>query len=43
MAVEYLLSRLDNTNSYTKFSFLEVYNENVRDLLDRSLLNPKNL
>ena len=42
MAVEYLLANLDMRRTTIKFSFLEIYNETVRDLLNPSLGN-KNL
>ncbi|EAR95230.2 kinesin motor catalytic domain protein (macronuclear) [Tetrahymena thermophila SB210] len=34
IAIEYLLQNLDLKNTTLKFSFLEIYNENVRDLLN---------
>lgn len=44
MAVEYLLSNLEMRRTTMKFSFLEIYNETVRDLLNPSVLgNNKNL
>jgi len=38
MAVEYLLGNLEMRRTTIKFSFLEIYNETVRDLLNPSLV-----
>lgn len=34
MAIEYILNNIDSKNTKLKFSYLEIYNENVRDLLN---------
>ncbi|EGR32522.1 kinesin family protein, putative, partial [Ichthyophthirius multifiliis] len=34
MAIEHVLNNIDMTNTKLKFSYLEIYNENVRDLLN---------
>lgn len=43
MAVEYLLANLEMRRTTIKFSFLEIYNETVRDLLNPSIPGNKNL
>jgi len=42
MAVEYLLANLEMRRTTIKFSFLEIYNETVRDLLNPSVLGNTN-
>ena len=34
MAIEHVLNNVDAKNTKLKFSYLEIYNENVRDLLN---------